>query len=247
MKEGGTPLYATPALGDVVTDYARAHSSALPRHIVDYHADASGKRDDSEMLSSNFQSQLQLLLANSIGAKQILEIGVYVGYSAMVWSHAVGPDGTVTGLEFDPELAKIAGDALAAHDITNVNIVVGNAAETLPKLPAPPGSYDLVFLDADKTGYSNYLSVLLARSKPTAPPAERLLRPGALIIADNVLRRGHVADPSLGAPPSARNRDAWDEHIAAVRRFNDECVAEPRLETVLLPLWDGVSIMRLRD
>jgi len=89
--------------------------------------------------------------------------------------------------------------------------------------------------------------VLLARSKPTAPPAERLLRPGALIIADNVLRRGHVADPSLGAPPSARNRDAWDEHIAAVRKFNDECVAEPRLETVLLPLWDGVSIMRLRD
>jgi len=70
MKEGGTPLYATPALGDVVTDYARAHSSALPRHIVDYHADASGKRDDSEMLSSNFQSQLQLLLANSIGAKR---------------------------------------------------------------------------------------------------------------------------------------------------------------------------------
>ncbi len=74
MKEGGTPLYATPALGDVVTDYARAHSSALPKHIVDYHADASGKRDDSEMLSSNFQSQLQLLLANSIGAKQSMRL-----------------------------------------------------------------------------------------------------------------------------------------------------------------------------
>ena len=70
MKEGGTPLYATPALGDVVTDYAREHSSALPRHIVDYHAQASTARDDSEMLSSNFQSQLQLLLANSIGAKR---------------------------------------------------------------------------------------------------------------------------------------------------------------------------------
>ena len=54
----------------------------------------------------------------------------------MVWSHAVGPDGTVTGLEFDPELAKIAGDALAAHDITNVNIVVGNAAETYVSLPS---------------------------------------------------------------------------------------------------------------
>ncbi|UNI20549.1 hypothetical protein JDV02_006627 [Purpureocillium takamizusanense] len=255
MKEGGTHLYATPALGDAVTDYARAHSSALPRHIVDYHADASTKRDDSDMLSSNFQSQLQLLLANSIGAKRVLEIGVYVGYSAMVWSQAVGPDGFVTGLEFDPELAKIATDALAARDINNVNIIVGNAAETLPKLPLPQqGPYDLVFLDADKTGYSNYLSVLLARSAPSAAPAERLLRPGALIIADNVLRRGYVAaadsslaDGAFGRVGWSHDRAGWDEHIAAVRRFNDECVAEPRLETVLLPLWDGVTIMRLRD
>lgn len=114
---------------------------------------------------------------------------------------------------------------------------------SLPGLsPATP--YDLVFLDADKTGYSNYLRVLLARSRPGA--AGRLLRPGALILADNVLRRGQVADPALTEPESGTQRD-WDAHIAAVRRFNDECVAEARLEAFMLPLWDGLSIMRLRD
>lgn len=84
--------------------------------------------------------------------------------------------------------------------------------------------------------------MLLARSPPGG--SARLLRPGALIIADNVLRGGHVADSSLPPPQRAA---AWDAHIAAVRRFNDECCAEPRLDVFVVPLWDGVSVMRLRD
>ncbi|POR39174.1 Putative caffeoyl-CoA O-methyltransferase 2, partial [Tolypocladium paradoxum] len=243
MKGGNTNLYANPETGERVTAYSMAHSTPLPKHITDYHAAASASRDDSMMLSSNFQSQLHLLLANVIGAKRVLEIGVYVGYSAMVWAHATGPDGLVTGLEFSPELAQIARDAFAAQGLDNINIIVGDGAETLPKLGvATP--YDLVFLDADKTGYSNYLRILLARSRPGA--AGRLLRPGALIVADNVLRRGQVADPAL-TEPEFGSQQQWDAHVEAVRRFNDECVAEARLETFLLPLWDGLSIMRLRD
>ncbi|KFA47126.1 hypothetical protein S40293_08713 [Stachybotrys chartarum IBT 40293] len=249
MKSGYTEIYASRELGEEVTSYAEQHSTPLPRHITDYHA-ASSDREDSMMLSSNFQSQLHLFLAGTVGAKRgkstnldLLEIGVFLGYSAMVWSHAVGPDGLVTGLEYSPEYAAHAEKALAANGINNVELIVGPAAETLPQLsPAIP--YDLVFIDADKEGYSGYLKQLLEASRPDSP-SPRLLRPGALILADNVLRRGYVVSEA-SIPPEARSEDKLRQ-VRAVRAFNDQCLAEPRLQTFLIPLWDGLSALRLID
>ncbi|KAH6985984.1 S-adenosyl-L-methionine-dependent methyltransferase [Ilyonectria sp. MPI-CAGE-AT-0026] len=238
MKENETPLYATPELSRKVTEYSEQHSTPLPKYITDFHASIAANRDDSYFMSSNFQSQWNYVLARSIGAKRVLEIGVYVGYSAMVWSHAVGPEGRVTGLEFEPKYAKIANDAFAANRIMNVEIVVGPAAETLSKL-SPSEPYDIVFIDADKTGYPGYLKQLLEGSQPGS--TRRLLRPGALVVSDNVLRRGLVADLD-----TVLEEDRM-KHILAVREFNDLCVSNPRLETFLLPLWDGVNITRLVD
>ncbi|KAK9445756.1 O-methyltransferase, family 3 [Metarhizium brunneum] len=243
MKGGYTRLFDDQASGDKVSEYADAHSTPLPAHITAYHAHASASRHDSEMLSSNFQSKLHLFLARSIGAKRVLEVGVYVGYSAMLWAHATGPDGLVTGLEYSPELAEIAQDALAKEGINNVEIIVGNAAETLPKV-SPSTPYDIIFLDADKPGYSNYLSIILANSQPGSK--NRLLRPGGLIIADNVLRRGHVADSSK-TDREVEDAGLWNLHIEAVRKFNDQVVGEKRLESFLTPLWDGLSMIRLVD
>ncbi|KPM36302.1 hypothetical protein AK830_g10270 [Neonectria ditissima] len=242
MKENETPLYASPELGRSVTEYSAQHSTPLPKHITEFHASIATSREDSMLMSSNFQSQWNYILARSIGAKRVLEIGVYVGYSAMVWSHAVGPEGRVTGLEFEPDYAKLANDAFVANGVNNVDIVVGPAAETLPKL-SPSEPYDIVFLDADKTGYPGYLKQLLEASRPGA--AGRLLRPGALIISDNVLRRGLVAD--INALGKASLEDDNMKHVVAVREFNDLCVSNPRLETFLVPLWDGVNITRLID
>jgi predicted O-methyltransferase YrrM len=241
MKVDGTPLYATADMGAQVTQYSAQHSTPLPKHIIDYHA-ANQDHADAMMLTSNFQSQLHLLLARSIGAKRVLEIGVFLGYSAMVWSHAVGPDGSVTGLEYSPDFARVAREGLAKNGIDNVELIVGPAAETLPNL-SPSQPYDLVFIDADKQGYAGYLDQLLAASQPGA--AQRLLRPGALILADNVLRRGYVADPD-SAPPGWRDEE-HARQLEAVRTFNDQCVAEPRLEAFLLPLWDGLSVLRVVD
>ncbi|KAM5352456.1 hypothetical protein ACJ41O_005179 [Fusarium nematophilum] len=242
MKENETPLYATPQLGRKVTTYSEQHSTPLPKHITDYHASISSSREDSDYLSSPFQSQYNVFLAKSIGAKRVLEVGVYVGFSALVWAHAVGPDGLVTGLEFDPEYAKLSNQAFAANGVKNVEIIVGPAAKTLPKL-SPSEPYDLVFLDADKTGYPGYLKELLAASQPGS--AKRLLRPGALIVSDNVLRRGLVADDkALGDEELTGDRLA---NVLAVREFNDLCLNNPRLETFVLPLWDGVNVTRLLD
>lgn len=104
--------------------------------------------------------------------------------------------------------------------------------------------YDIVFLDADKTGYSTYLSIILARSQPG--DKSRLLRPGGLIVADNVLRRGHVADPAR-TDREFEDQNVWNLHLDAVRKFNDQVASEKRLEAFMVPLWDGLSLIRLID
>lgn len=113
---------------------------------------------------------------------------------------------------------------------------------SLPQL-GPKEPYDIVFIDADKTGYPGYLKQLLSGSQPGS--ANRLLRPGALIITDNVLRRGLVADnAALSADGvSQSSKDA----VLAVREFNDLVISNSRLETFLVPLWDGLNLTRLID
>lgn len=113
---------------------------------------------------------------------------------------------------------------------------------SLPKL-TPSEPYDLVFIDADKTGYPGYLKQLLELSKPG--DSKRLLRPGALIVSDNVLRRGLVADDKALGDEKLEGDQL--KNVLAIREFNDMAVKSPRLETFLLPLWDGVNISRLID
>ncbi|RGP58716.1 hypothetical protein FSPOR_11840 [Fusarium sporotrichioides] len=242
MKDNSVPLYTSPQLGQTVTNYAEQHSTALPKYITDYHADISSNRDDSNYMSSVFQSQYNTFLVKSTGAKRVLEIGVYVGFSALVWADAVGPDGLVTGLEYESEYAELSKKIFEANSVKNVEIIVGSASESLPKLnPSEP--YDLVFIDADKTGYPGYLKQLLELSKPGS--SNRLLRPGALIVSDNVLRRGLVADDkALGGDELPEDQQ---DSVLAIREFNDMALQSPRLETFVLPLWDGVNISRLVD
>ncbi|PHH67734.1 hypothetical protein CDD80_567 [Ophiocordyceps camponoti-rufipedis] len=116
---------------------------------------------------------------------------------------------------------------------------------SLPTLH-PNHPYDIVFLDANKEGYITYLTTLLDKSPPSSTTG-RFLRPGALIIADNVLRSGLVADDSLPLEGEGRSEENWRSHIKAIREFNDACLRNERLETVMLPLWDGVSLLRLKD
>ncbi|KAJ3499064.1 hypothetical protein NLG97_g649 [Lecanicillium saksenae] len=244
-------------LGDVtVNRYADSKSSALPEAIPGYHR-RFVPADPYGMLTTNFQSKFHLLIASAISAKReiraltkrqsaatertVLEIGVFKGYSAFVFSHAVGPDGLVTGLEISADYAKQATDALTENGATNVEIIVGPASETLREL-APATPYDLAFIDADKEGYRGYLDYLLEGSPPGG--ASRLLRPGALILLDNILWRGQVAQEGAAELP----RDEYDRAVVgALRSLNDHIVREPRLQSFVLPLFDGLTILRLLD
>ncbi|KAI0387166.1 S-adenosyl-L-methionine-dependent methyltransferase [Hypomontagnella monticulosa] len=246
MKEGKTLLYASDTLGERVTEYCESVSNPVPQPIRDYHARIIKEREDSFYMISNFEAQALIFLSRLIGAKRVLEIGVYVGYSAMVWSHAVGPEGKVTGLEFKGEYAEIAKKAWQEHGYSNIDVHVGAAAETLPTL-TPSEPYDVIFIDADKTGYPGYLNKILEMSAPGAK--NRLLRPGGIIVADNVLRRGLVADSSSDNPWKPENYDESQEsrNIPAVREYNKAIAENDRLDAFLVPLWDGVHVARLVD
>ncbi len=160
------------------------------------------------------QGKLLHLLARLQGARSILEIGTLGGYSTIWLARALPADGRLTTLELDPRHAEVARANIARAGLADrVDIRVGPASETLARLASQgAGPFDLVFIDADKEGYPDYLGWTL-----------RLTRPGSLIVADNVVRDGAVIDPASDDP-----------RVQAVRRFLEVLAAEPRLDATVI-------------
>ena len=133
------------------------------------------------------QGRLLELIARSIGARKVLEIGTLGGYSTICLGRAVGPDGRVISLEYEPRHAEVARGSIAAAGLAEVvQVRVGRALDLLPGVLADGiGPFDLVFIDADKTSNADYVDWSI-----------RLARPGTVIIVDNVVRDGRIADPS---------------------------------------------------
>ncbi|THV29115.1 O-methyltransferase [Glycomyces paridis] len=178
------------------------------------------------------QGKLLYLLAKTLGARRILEIGTLGGYSAIWMARALPADGHLVSLEYSPRHAEVAsGNVARAGLVGTVEIRVGDAGQSLPALAAEaPEPFDLVFIDADKGGYPAYLEWAL-----------RLTRPGSLIVADNVVRGGAVAD-GLSRDPNVRG----------VRSYLERVAAHPKLEgtvmqTVGVKGYDGLSIARVLD
>ncbi|KAK1770930.1 S-adenosyl-L-methionine-dependent methyltransferase [Phialemonium atrogriseum] len=249
MKTSTTILYPNQQVADSVTAYSESRSLELPKEIADYHAWICETQENSNYTISTFQAKSLVFLTRLVRAKRALEIGCYLGFSAAVLSHAVGPDGAVTGLEFSEEYVQTAQTKLAGLGIKNVEFKVGSASDSLESLePAEP--YDIVFIDADKSGYPNYLQKILSRSQPGQ--AHRILKPGGLIVADNVLRKGLVADRSNANPWSKIEKEDratyWKTtDLEALDQFNTELAKNDRIDAWLVPLFDGVALGRLRD
>jgi len=173
------------------------------------------------------QGKFLHLLARMIGARRILEIGALGGYSAIWLARALPADGRLISLEADPKHAKVARENIARAGLAKrVEIRLGRALDTLPLLEADgAGPFDLVFIDADKPNNPEYLKWAL-----------KLARSGAVIVCDNVIRDGAVAD--------ARSRDA---NVLGARKLFDSLAAEPRLsasalQTVGAKGYDGFAI-----
>lgn len=173
------------------------------------------------------QGKLLMLLALMTGAKRVLEVGTLGGYSTIWLARGIPAGGHVDTLEIDAEHAAVAGRNLREAGLQDrVEVHVGRASETLEDfVRREVEPYDLVFLDADKASLPDYLEAAL-----------RLSRPGTVIVADNVVRRGEVI-----------NAETTDPNVIGVRRYMDELRDNPRLESTAIQTvgskgWDGLAI-----
>ena len=174
------------------------------------------------------QGKLLNLLARMQGARKILELGTLGGYSTIWLARALPPEGRLISLEIDPKRAEVARANIARAELANaVEIRVGAAKDSLQKLlDEGHGPFDLIFIDADKPGYAEYLKWCL-----------KLSRPGTLILADNVVRKGAVADPASA-----------DENVQGIRKFNEALAAEKRVTTTVIQTvgckgYDGLALI----
>ncbi len=181
---------------------------------------------EQEMLSGHIEGQTLKLFVYMTGAKRILEVGMFTGYSALAMAEALPEDGHMVACEVDQYVADFARSCFdeSPHG-RKIKVEVAPALETLQKLADAQESFDLVFIDADKKEYIDYFQLLLNKD---------LLAPGGFICVDNTLLQGQ---PYL--PPEQRTANG--EGIAQFNRFVAD---DPRVEQVLLPLRDGLTIIR---
>ncbi|MGW5940300.1 O-methyltransferase [Streptomyces celluloflavus] len=179
--------------------------------------------DSAGMQSAPEQGPLLAFLVRLIGARHVVEVGTFTGFSALSMAQALPADGTLIACDVSEEWTAYGREAWAKAGVADrIQLRIAPALETLRGMPTEP-HIDLAYLDADKAGYIAYWEELVPR-----------LRPGGLIVADNVLFHGQVTDPAASGS------------AVAIREFNDHVLADDRMEAVMLTVADGVTVARRR-
>ncbi len=216
----------TLTLDDRLYDYLLRHSLREPAALAALRAETAS-HPRVQMQIAPEQGQFMQMLVRLTGARCAIEIGVFTGYSSLAVALAMPDDGRLLACDVSEEYTAIARRhwerAGVAHKI---ELVLAPAQATLDARLAAGGAgqYDFAFIDADKSGYLGYYERLM-----------RLIRPGGLIVVDNTLWSGDVANPAIRDPETV-----------AIREFNDRLLADPRIDLSLLPLGDGLTLARRR-
>ncbi|WP_116125973.1 O-methyltransferase [Lewinella sp. IMCC34183] len=204
---------------DPLADYATALSGPIPDYLLRLERQTYLKTIAPQMMCGPVQGRLLALLSRLVRPTRVLEIGTFTGYATLCLAEGLAPNGRIETIEGDPEIAARAARNFAGSPFGDrIDLLRGDAYDLLPTLP---GLYDLIFLDGDKRGYPRYLPVLVER-----------LRPGGLLIADNVLWDGKAG------------RNTTDPTAANLQTYNQLAAAHPQLSALILPIRDGLSICR---
>lgn len=210
----------SPIVDPAVEAYVEAHSSPPPAHLAALAAETRASLRAPQMLTGAVEGRFLELLVWCSGARQVLEIGTYSGYSALAMAAGLPAGGRIVTCEIDPEHADFARRHIAQSPHAEaIEVRLGPALETIESLPGP---FDLVFIDADKESYPDYYEATLPKL------AER-----GLLVIDNTLRGGGVLAP----------HDA-DERTRGMAAFNERVLSDPRVTSVLLSVRDGVTLVR---
>ena len=214
-------------LAEYIEQHSSPESDALRKITHSTHLELINPR----MLSGHVQGRVLSMISQMIQPERILELGTFTGYSALCLAEGLTEKGKLLTIEHNDELEDMIRRNLALSPLgEKVELVIGDAKEELRRLgerreAKGAGVFDLVFIDADKKEYCDYLDLVLP-----------LMREGGWILADNTLWDGHIVDHAYDK----------DRQTVALRAFNDKVMQDERLEKVILPLRDGLTIIRVK-
>ena len=204
-------------------DYAVEHSQEEPELLQQLNKETWQKIMVPRMLSGHFQGRILSMISKLIQPKTILEIGTYTGYSALCLAEGIKKNGVLHTIDHNEELVDIQKKYFDKSDYKH-NIIqhLGNALEIIPKINE---NFDLVFIDADKSNYVNYFNALIDK-----------MNPGGVILSDNVLWSGKVVEPV----------NSKDVDTKTLIEYNELLKNDRRIETILIPIRDGLTISRVK-
>lgn len=210
-------------LSEDLENYVVAHSQDEPELLKELEKETYKKVLHPRMLSGHFQGRVLSMLSKIITPKAILEIGTYTGYSAICLAEGLAKGGTIDTIDINEELREIQNEFFDRSGYTKQIIShVGNALEIIPKISK---TFDLVFIDADKENYAVYFDLIIKK-----------VRSGGIILSDNVLWSGQVLDA----------KKFTDKSTQALIAYNKKLKNDDRVETVLLPIRDGLMVSRVK-
>ena len=223
-----------------IEDHASVPSDALEWVVKHTHI----RTNHARMLSGAAQGQLLRMFVQMTGAKRVLELGTFTGYSAICMASGLPSDGHLDTLELNDELEDLILEGFERAGLSDIiSLHIGDCKETLRQfreqmgISGTPGAssenvtddsllYDIVYMDANKREYCEYYDLVFD-----------MVRPGGLILADNVLWDGKVCQDPL----------PQDKQTLGIAAFNDKVTADPRVESVIMPLRDGLNIIRIKN
>ena len=208
-----------------ILEYIEQHSSPESDVLQQITHSTHIEMINPRMMSGHVQGRVLSMISQMIQPSRILELGTFTGYSALCLAEGLREDGRLVSLEHNDELEDMIRRNLSLSPLgERIDLVIGDACEWLAAQTTDQ-LYDLVFIDADKREYSAYLDAILP-----------LVRPGGWILADNTLWDGHIVEAAYDK----------DKQTIALRAFNQQVAQDRRLEKVILPIRDGLTIIRVK-
>lgn len=212
-------------ISEELDDYVVAHSEDEPKLLQALTRETYQKILQPRMLSGHYQGRVLSMISKLVNPKHILEIGTYTGYSALCLAEGMQADGELHTIDINEELFDFQRKYFDQSEYGNqIHQHLGNAIDIIPELNM---NFDLVFMDADKENYINYFNSIIDR-----------LNPGGIILSDNVLWSGKILDTTFKKE---------DKSTPTLIAYNKLLKEDPRIETVLLPIRDGLTISRRKQ
>lgn len=203
-----------------IEEYLEQHTTPMDEVLLELYRATHLHAINPRMASGPVQGRFLQLICQLMHPRRVLEIGTFTGFSTICMARGMAKDGLLTTIEANEEYEDVIRKYLSKAGVSDrVQLVIGDAKSVIPTLE---GGFDLVFIDADKLSYPVYYDLVMDK-----------LNPGGILLADNVLWEGKVL-----------NADTKERDTQAIRAFNDKVQNDPRVENVLLPLRDGLMMVR---